>query len=142
MEIRTLKIEDYDSLIALWESANLPYKPQGRDSKREMKRQIECDSDLMLGAFEDGNLIGVIFGTDDGRKGWINRLAVEPSHERKGLAKKLILAVEDALRARGRKIICTLIEDWNKGSLILFKKMDYVKHEDIFYLSKREDDDV
>jgi hypothetical protein len=34
--------------------------------------------------------------------------------------------VEDALRKRGRKIICTLIEDWNENSLKLFEKCNYV----------------
>jgi hypothetical protein len=34
--------------------------------------------------------------------------------------------VEDALRKRGRKIICTLIEDWNENSLKLFAKCNYV----------------
>ena len=43
---------------------------------------------------------------------------------------------------RGRKIICTLIEDWNKNSLKLFKKCNYVLHRDIFYLSKRENKEI
>ena len=58
------------------------------------------------------------------------------------MAQVLINAVEDALRKRGRKIICTLIEDWNKNSLKLFEKHNYVLHRDIFYLSKRENEEV
>jgi ribosomal protein S18 acetylase RimI-like enzyme len=87
-------------------------------------------------------LIGVILGTDDGRKGWINRLAVSPQHRQSGVAKELIKALENALKKRGRKIICTLIEDWNEASLDLFKRVGYIKHDDIFYLSKREGDHI
>ncbi|UCE74255.1 MAG: GNAT family N-acetyltransferase [Methanomassiliicoccales archaeon] len=142
MDIKSLTIDSYDSIIALWESAGLPYKPEGRDSREEMKKQLERDPDLTLGAFEEDELIGVIMGTDDGRKGWINRLAVLPKYTRRGVASKLIHSLEYTLRKRGRKIICTLVEDWNEVSLDLFKKAGYEKHEDIFYLSKREGDHV
>ena len=97
---------------------------------------------LFIGAFENNILIGVAVGSDDGRKGWVNRIAVDPEHRRKGVAQVLINAVEDALKKRVRKIICTLIEDWNKNSLKLFEKCNYVLHRDIFYLSKRESEEV
>lgn len=142
MDIKPLTIEQYDSIISLWEEAGLPFKPKGRDSQEEMEKEFEKNPDLIMGAFEDEKLIGVIIGGDDGRKGWINRLAVLSEYGRKGVANKLIEAVESALKKRGRRIICTLVEDWNEVSLNFFKKTGYVKHEDIFYLSKREDDEV
>jgi ribosomal protein S18 acetylase RimI-like enzyme len=95
-----------------------------------------------LGAFEGKEMIGMIIGTDDGRKGWINRLAVDPKYRRKGVAMELVRILEGALKKRGRKIICTLIEDWNETSLALFEKVGYIKHEDIFYLSKREGEEI
>ena len=122
--------------------AGLSYRPNGRDSRNEISRQIKESNDLFIGAFENNALIGVVVGSDDGRKGWINRIAVDPKHRRKGVAQALINAAEDALRKRGRKIICTLIEDWNKNSLKLFKKCNYVLHRDIFYLSKRENKEI
>jgi len=142
MEIKTLTQDDYDIIIGLWKRAGLSYRPNGRDSRSEISRQIKESSDLFIGAFENNVLIGVVVGSDDGRKGWINRIAVDPKHRRKGVAQALINAAEDALRKRGRKIICTLIEDWNKNSLKLFEKCNYVLHKDIFYLSKRENKEV
>jgi len=142
MEIKTLTQNDYDIIINLWEKAGLSYRPNGRDSRNEISRQIKESNDLFIGAFENNALIGVVVGSDDGRKGWINRIAVDPKHRRKGVAQALINAAEDALRKRGRKIICTLIEDWNKNSLKLFKKCNYVLHRDIFYLSKRENKEI
>ncbi len=142
MDIKPLTIHSYDSIMALWKRADLPYKPKGRDGRDEMEKEFERNPDLILGAFEEEKLIGMIIGTDDGRKGWINRLAVEPKYRRGGVARELIVVLEKALKKRGRKIICTLVEDWNKTSLDLFKKAGYVKHEDIFYLSKREGEHV
>ena len=142
MLIKPLTFEAYDSTMALWERAGLSYRPKGRDSPEEMREQFTLNPDLMLGAFEGEELIGMIIGTDDGRKGWINRLAVDPENRRKGVAGELIIAIESALKKRGRKIICTLIEDWNDISLNLFSEKGYIKHDDIFYLSKREGDHI
>ena len=141
MEIRSLSGAEYDVIIDLWKKAGLPFKPRGRDGREHMSNEFMENPDLILGAYEEGEFIGVIMGTDDGRKGWINRLAVLPEHRRQGVASALISACEEALRKRGRRIICTLVED-NPESLELFKKEGFIKHDDIFYLSKREDEDV
>ena len=142
MKIKPISIDYYESIIALWEKAKLPYKPKGRDSKEELKKQMQRDPDLFFGAFEDNKLIGTVFATDDGRKGWINRLAVHPDYSGKGIGKILCQKAESQLQIRGIKIICTLVEDWNKVSLEFFKKVGYKKHDDIFYLSKREDENI
>ena len=83
MEYRTLGPEDYDAVIDIWNKAGLPFKPIGRDSKEEMIRQIELDPEMFLGAFLDGQMIGMIMGSYDSRKGWLNRLAVVPEHQGK-----------------------------------------------------------
>ena len=142
MEIRQLDSEDYGDVIRVWKGSGLPYRPEGRDSRREIERQISEFGDLFVGAFESGELVGVIVGTDDGRKGWINRLAVLPEHRRKGVALKLIHAVEVALRKRGRRIISILVETPNRASISLFQKAGYSAWEGMAYLSKRDDPKV
>ncbi|MCK4433646.1 MAG: GNAT family N-acetyltransferase, partial [Methanomicrobia archaeon] len=77
-----------------------------------------------------------------GRKGWINRLAVLPEFQRRGVASKLIEYGETWLREKGIKIYATLIEDYNNTSKTLFKKLGYISHSDIFYFSKRESDET
>lgn len=143
MYIKNLTPEDYDAVLKLWELADLSsYRPLGRDSKDHMLREMKENPELFFGAFENGKLVGICIGTDDGRKGWLNRLAVHPDYRRRGIASRLIAVTEEALRKRGRKIICTLIEEWNTESLQLFKKMGYEIHRDILYLSKRENPEV
>ena len=95
VEIRTLSIKDYDSIIKLWERAGLPSRPKGRDSKRAIERQMVSAPDLLIGAFDQGKLVGIVIGSYDGRmKGWINRLATDPERRRMGIAQRLINAVE------------------------------------------------
>jgi len=141
--ISLLTPDHYDAMMRLWKEVGLSsLRPRGRDRRELVKKEMTENPDLFLGAFEGEVLIGVCVGTDDGRKGWLNRLAVHPDHRRKGVAQELIRATEDALGKRGRRIIGILIEDENRLSLELFKKEGYVLHRDITYLSKREGPEV
>lgn len=138
IEIRLLSPDYYDHLISLWEKAGLSYRPKGRDSREEIARQMEKDPDFFLGAFLEGEMVGCIIATFDGRKGWINRLAVLPEHRRQGIAQMLITGAEDALRKRGAEVIGILIYEDNVASLNLFQRMGYLIGEDLVYLSKRD----
>ncbi len=138
MRIRDLKPGDYDELIALWEAAGLPYRPRGRDGRKRIAREIGGACSIFLAAEERGeSLVGAVLGTHDGRKGWINRLAVRPEHRGRGIGSALVAAVEERLRAMGIEIVTCLIEDWNEESMAFFERIGYVRHPDIVYFSKR-----
>jgi len=143
LEIRTLTLNDYRSIIELWKRAGLPSKPKGRDSKRQMKQQMKTFPEFFIGAFHFGKLVGVVIGSYDGRmKGWINRLGVDPEYRRKEVGQQLIEAVEEALEKHGAAILCALIEVSNEESLGLFQKMGYVVHQEILYVTKRKSKDI
>ena len=134
-----MKDSELQEMVKLWADAGLPRRPKGRDSMRNLKKQHKAAPELFLGAFADGKMLGVVLASDDGRKGWINRLAVVPKARRTGVARLLIDRSERALRRRGRKIFCAHIEDYNETSMQLFGKVGYHKEEGIYYYTKRED---
>lgn len=134
-KIRNACVDDYDSIIKLWQRAGLPYEPEGRDSREALKSQIQRSGRLIFVA-EDGALIGIVLGSHDGRKGLINRLAVDPAFRRRGLAEQLIRVAEEALKAEGIRIVAAQIEDHNLASMALFKRLGYVERRDIIYFRK------
>jgi ribosomal protein S18 acetylase RimI-like enzyme len=136
--IREFRIEDYDRLIALWKEAGLGYRPRGRDSRRRIEAELKTGTSIFLVAEMDSKLVGSVIGTHDGRKGWINRLAVHPSYRRRGLAKKLMAEVEKRLSQVGLEVIAGLIEQGNTASLQLFQSLGYERAPEIVYLSKRK----
>jgi ribosomal protein S18 acetylase RimI-like enzyme len=136
--IRHLDETDYDDIIRLWGDAGLPYKPHGRDSLDSLRKEFKRKETCYLGMFEGDKMIGVIVGTSDGRKGWINRLAIDPDYRGRGLAGKLIFEAERFLYKFGLKVIAGLIENYNTPSMEAFIKAGYTCGRNILYFSKRE----
>jgi ribosomal protein S18 acetylase RimI-like enzyme len=142
MEIRKLTIDNYEEMTKLWSKARLPFRPSGRDSREAVAAEMKANPGFFLGAFEDDQLVGLVVVSCDLRKGWLNRLAVDPDYRHRGVAKNLIVEAEKTLRKRCIKIFCALIEEYNDTSKELFKRCGYVEHRDIIYFSKRESDGV
>lgn len=140
--VRALVDSDLEQVPHVWMEAGLPYRPKGRDAPEGLRSQLKRDPDLFLGAFEEARMVGVAIATDDGRKGWINRLAVIPSHRRMGVGEALVRACEEALRKRGRGVFSILIEGENAASESLFLKAGYRSEHDIRYYAKRDSEDT
>lgn len=136
MRIRQMQIEDYDAVIALWQRAGLSFEPQDRDSLQSISRQLQTSGHLLFVAESDGEIVGTVFGSHDGRKGWINRLAVDPQFRRCGLAQQLVAQAEEALAREGLSIVAALVEAPNEPSLGLFRKLGYEERRDIIYFRK------
>lgn len=142
VKIRKLRIGDYDELIELWEKAGLSYRPYGRDRKDKIKEQMRKPYSIFLVSEINGRIIGSIFGTHDGRRGWINRLAVLPNYQQQGISTRLVNEVEKVLTKQGIDIVASLVEDRNKISMKVFERFGYKKHNDIVYFSKRKNPKV
>ncbi len=145
VEYRPFREEDYTALAALWLEGGLPFRPEGRDSREAITSELSTGDNIcgrMILAFSDQALIGSVLATHDGRKGWINRLCVAHTHRGKGVGMRLIQRAEEHLRSSGINIIGCLIEKGNNASMTLFKKAGYHLHDDILYLSKRENQNV
>jgi len=141
MSLRRLTVEDHAAILDLWQRAGLhSIRPQGRDSRQALADQL-ARGQVVLGLEEEGRLVACVLITDDTRKGWINRLAVDPDYRRRGLAARLIAEAEKELRARGLYVFSALIESENGESLSLFQREGYKTH-DIVYVSKRDGEGV
>ncbi len=134
---RRLTIEDYDSMVRVWSVAGLPFKPNGRESRDMIEAEIGRDHCAFFGVFDSDLMVGVIIAQYDGRRSWINRLAVDPDYRGHGLATELIEKGEEFLSQYGEVLVCALIEEVNSPSMELFEKAGFVCYNEIKYWSKR-----
>jgi len=137
MEYRRLKTSDIPAMIDVWKKSALPIREKTRESPQALRAEMKAGPQNFIGAFDGEELVGLVLATSDGRKGWINRLAVEPSHRHKGIALKLIQEAEEELVSRGIQIISALIDKENEVSFTLFAKAGYEIREDIVYVRKK-----
>jgi len=140
--IRTVEEDQLVEMLRVWSESGLPARPRGRDAIENLRIQRKAAPDLFLAAFEGDRMVGVVLASDDGRKGWINRLAVVPGARRRRVGRSLVEACEAALRRRGRGIFCIMIEGENAASETLFQDMDYKRENDIVYYAKRGSQDL
>ncbi|WXG43459.1 MAG: GNAT family N-acetyltransferase [Promethearchaeati archaeon SRVP18_Atabeyarchaeia-1] len=136
--IRPLRISDYQNMIECWNKSELPIKIKGRESKASMEKEMQNEGALFIGAFDGEELVGLVIANFDGRRGWINRLAVLPKHRKHGFATELITEAEAFLRGKGATVISALVSRPNTPSRRLFEKNGYKNEEDILYYAKRE----
>lgn len=93
---------------------------------------------MFIGAFIGPEMMGVILASDDGRRAWINRLAVRPEAQRTGVASALVDRAEKVMRKRGRRLFCAQIEADNDVSTKFFEEAGYRREHGIYYFTKRE----
>jgi len=141
-QLRRLTIEDYEQIIELWAVSGLPFRPHGRDSKELMVKEMNFPGAAFFGLFVDEQMVGVCIANYDGRRGWINRLAIHPDYRGQNLSGSLIEESEKFLYSIGAHVICALIMDINYPSITTFNKAGYNGEDELKYFAKRPSADM
>ncbi len=134
MQIRDFHITDYDEVLGLWNSSGLIIRPG--DDFDGIKLKLQRDPELFLVAEDGEEIVGVVMGAWDGRRGWINHLAVKANRRREGIGSALIAELEKLLFEKGAKKINAQIYRWNSNSLEFFKAIGYETHTDLIMIGK------
>ena len=90
IRLREFTLADYDSVHALWQNAGPGIGIGRSDTRAEIAKKLQHDSDLFLVAENGGEIVGTVIGGYDGRRGLIYHLAVEHAHRGHGIAKLLM----------------------------------------------------
>jgi RimJ/RimL family protein N-acetyltransferase len=136
--IQELSLSQYPDVLELWEKVGLNPRVEGRDHPDFVKDQLETGNVVLLGKIIDNKLIGAVLVSHDERKGWINRLAVNPANQKQGIGKELLTAAEEYLLTEKKiEVISALIFNDNIASKQCFKSNGYINWEEVCYFSKR-----
>ena len=103
MDVAELNLSHVSQAMELWVRCDLtrPWNPPEVD----FDRAVRSTSSTVFGALDSGELLATVMVGDDGHRGWIYYLAVDPAQRRQGLARTLLGAAEGWLAERGvRKV--------------------------------------
>jgi ribosomal protein S18 acetylase RimI-like enzyme len=124
MQIRTFRLSDYLDVNRLL--AEVLTESCYNETNSALARQLSWDSELVLLAEEDEQVLGIIIGTIDHNNGYYYRLAVDSDHRRKGIGKELIVALEKRFRQREvSNILIALDEHGESQELSVFDAVGY-----------------
>ncbi|RAO42206.1 Acetyltransferase (GNAT) family protein [Micromonospora saelicesensis] len=126
IHIRQFAWPDYADVTKVWKSAGRDVLPRA-----ELAAKLVRDPHLFLLAEHDDIVAGVVLGTFDGRRGWILRLAVDPAHRRRGIARRLIGELENRFAALGCPRANLLVMPDNVDALQFWQTLGYLPLPDV-----------
>lgn len=136
MEIRKMKIEDYEAVYGLWLSCKGMGLNTVDDSREGMERFLRRNPDTCFVAEKDGVIVGAIIAGSDGRRGYIYHTAVSSDQRRQGIASKLVDAAMSALENIGITKAALVVFDRNADGNAFWEKSGFKVREDLVYRNK------
>ena len=141
MHIREMTIQDYDTIIALWQSAD-GVGLSDADSREAIGRYLARNSGMSFTAWDGDLLVGAVLCGHDGRRGYVHHLAVRPSHRRQGIGKVLATRCLDALAAEGIDKCHLFVFAVNVDAIAFWKHVGWTQRLDLNVMSQYTKDSV
>ncbi|MBP1906181.1 GNAT family N-acetyltransferase [Paenibacillus turicensis] len=123
MRIRSFQLSDASQVMELLQVALS--EDCYEDTKRAFARQLSWDSELIMIADVEDEIVGVLIGTIDHNLGCIYRTAVHPEYRRRGVGKGLVTAMEQRFQQRNVRRIVIAGDEHNKAVMPLYEAMGY-----------------
>jgi len=129
-----MTIEDYDAVYALWAATpGIGLRPV-EDSHTGIDYYLRRNPGSCFVAEEDGAVVGTVLCGNEGRRGFLSHMAVQPEFRRRGVAKALLEACLAALRAEGIRQCALTAFSGNEEGLAFWRAMGFSIRDDIRYL--------
>ena len=130
LHLRVFQMEDYQRVVELWRSTGIVLSRS--DDNEGIAKKLGRDPDLFVLADDGGRIVGAVMGSYDGRRGWVNHLAVALDYQRRGLGAAIMSDLELRLLAKGCDKVNLLIEPSNSNVQGFYEKLGYKRDELIF----------
>ena len=133
MEIRKMTIQDYEKVYELWMSCKNMGFNDIDDSKEGISRFLERNPNTSFVALENENLVGIILGGHDGRRGYIYHLSVNENFRKNGIGSSLVKNCLEAFKQEKISKVALLVFKYNEAGNSFWEKQGFVLREDINY---------
>jgi len=133
--IRVMTIADYPAVYALWDSLPGIGLHEHEDSLKGMTYYLRRNPESCFVAEEGGMLIGAVLCGNDGRRGYINHLAVAQEHQGRGLGRALVDACRAAMRKEGIARCSFVVYRSNEEGNAFWDAIGSARRDDALYRS-------
>ena len=133
MEIRSMMIDDYDGVYALWMSIKGFALRSLDDSREGVARFLARNPDTSVVAVEDGRIVGAILCGHDGRRGCLYHVCVAEGFRRKGIGKKMVVFCMEALKKQQINKVSLIAFTANDVGNAFWRTIGWTRREDLNY---------
>ena len=121
--IRHAEAADRPAVVAIWRAAGLTRPWNDPDS--DFSLALDSVASTVLTAWRSDVLVGAAVVGEDGHRGALYYLGVDPAAQRCGVGRALVAAAEGWCRARGMPKLNLLVRAENKGVLAFYEALGY-----------------
>lgn len=136
VEIREMNIDDYDEAVALWRVSE-GIEVSKADTRENIERFLERNPGLSFVARDQGTLVGVVLCGHDGRRGYIDHLAVRSTHRRQGLGKALVSRCLYNLVQLGISKWHLCVQADNEDAITFWKSLGWAQRVELVTMSRQ-----
>lgn len=136
MQLRHMRIDDYDSVYNLWLSCPGMGLNNLDDSREGIERYLARNPETCFVAVENDCIVGAILTGHDGRRGYISHTAVSPAFQRQGIGKQLVKAALSALKEQGINKVNLVVFAHNEQGNAFWEKAGFTKRPDLIYRNR------
>ena len=133
MNIREMKIEDYDKVYALWKTIKGFGIRSVDDSKEGIERFLKWNPGLSVVAEENGEIVGAILCGSDGRRGCLYHVCVHRDYRRQGIGKTMVVWCMEKLKELQINKVSLIVFTQNDIGNAFWKEIGWTKREDLNY---------
>ena len=133
--IQEMTIADFEEVRALWQESQ-GIELSNADTKESITRFLERNPGLSFVARDGDQLVGAVLCGHDGRRGYIDHLAVIQSHRRQGIGRALVgRCLYNLVQIGIRKWHLFVIQD-KQEAIEFWKKMGWAQRVELVTMSK------
>ena len=132
--VQEMTIGDYNEVRALWQACE-GIELSEADARSVIVRFLERNPGLSFVARVDGVLVGAALCGHDGRRGYIDRLAVHPSHRCQGIGRILTSRCLYHLMKCGITKWYLFVPEDNQGAIAFWQKLGWQQRGELVTMS-------
>lgn len=132
--VRSYRSADHERVIALWQAVG--FNPRSGDRREAIAYKLGNDRGPFLVATIEGRIVGTGMASWDGRWAWVSRVAVDPAHQRQGIGRRLMAALEKQMAALGAERAYLITSEENGPARSFYEGLGYEVAEGLLVMRK------
>ena len=131
--VRSMQIEDYDQVYALWMTIHGFSIRTIDDSREGVERFLKRNPGISVVAEMDGRVVGAILCGHDGRRGCLYHVCVHEAYRMHGIGRAMVVHCMNSLQQEGINKVSLIAFTKNDIGNAFWKQIGWTKREDLNY---------